>query len=249
LGRQFFSYPELKGDLFKSMTERPSGPSAAVWLIDLTHLDASRLEHCCKILGPAESARLARFIRPQRRMQYVLGRMLLRHAVSHFTGLPATGITVFEREGNSPLVKLPSPYVAPSFSISHSAGWIACAASCDAPLGLDIEVVERGRDVSSIAEVAFSPHEQQYVLEAEGDERLARFYRVWTTKEALFKLEYSQAGRAALPDVASDCGMIAEGESWWSTVLVHPQLCITLCATLPLNDVQLHTVSPRQFSC
>jgi 4'-phosphopantetheinyl transferase len=226
----------------------PGRPTAVVWLIDASQVDALGLEHCCKALGPGESARLARFIRPERRTQYVLGRMLLRQAVSHFTGLLATDIAVIEHEGNSPMLKLPAPCISPSFSISHSAQWIACAASRDAPLGLDIEATNRERDVPGATEAAFSVHERQYVMEAEGKERLARFYRVWTTKEALFKLEHSQGRNTALSEVANRSGMLGAGDAWWSTVLAHPHLCITLCAAVALCDVQLRIVAPGELA-
>ncbi|MDB5821448.1 MAG: 4-phosphopantetheinyl transferase superfamily protein [Herminiimonas sp.] len=174
--------------------------------------------------------------------------MLLRQAVSHFTGLSATSIGVIEREGNSPQLRLPSSCVTPQFSISHSAQWVACAASAEVPLGLDIESVKRERDVANAAEAAFSMHERQYVMEADGEERLARFYRVWTVKEALFKLESSQGTKASVLDVAGPRGMHMQGATWWSTVLPHAGLCITLCAAVPLQDVQLHIVLPGRLS-
>jgi 4'-phosphopantetheinyl transferase len=236
--------------LLTSPTKKLCAATAVVWLIDADRVEASRIERCCKALGPAENARLGRFIRQERRTQYVLGRTLLRRAVGHFTGLPPTDIAVIEREADSPLLKLPASSVSPWFSISHSGPWIACAASRDTPLGLDIEAIKRKRerDVPGMAEAAYSVPERQYVMEADGDERLARFYRVWTTKEALFKLQSAQERKASLPDVASLCGLLSEGETWWSTVLAHPHLCITLCAALPLENVRVHSVSPDRLN-
>lgn len=192
--------------------------------------------------------RLGRFIRPERRAQYVLGRMLLRQAVRHFTGLPASDISVVERAGNSPLLKLPDGCLCPSFSISHSGQWVACAASRDTPLGLDIEAIGRQRDVARLAEAAFSRDERQYVMQADGDEQLARFYRVWTTREALIKLDSALGRKGSLADVASLCGLHASGEAWWATELAHPHLCITLCAARPVQDVQLRVIALDQ-SC
>lgn len=232
--------------MLKSPSDGEAGPTAIVWLADGHQVDASSFHHWCNELGPAEATRLGRFIRPERRAQYVLGRMLLRRAVSHFTGLPAKDISVVERAGNSPLLKLPDGCLSPSFSISHSGQWVACAASRDTPLGLDIEATGRQRDFVRLAEAAFSGDERQYVMEADGDEQLARFYRVWTTREALIKLESAQGRNVSLADVASPRGLHAGAEAGWATALAHPHLCITLCAARALQDVQLRDIALDQ---
>jgi phosphopantetheinyl transferase len=68
-------------------------------------------------------------------------------------------------------------------SISHSGGWIGCAATQVGRIGLDIEVARPGRPWREIAEAAFGPAEIQRI----GDEGEIGFYRAWTLREAIAK--------------------------------------------------------------
>ncbi|WP_394173833.1 4'-phosphopantetheinyl transferase family protein [Thalassotalea litorea] len=73
-------------------------------------------------------------------------------------------------------------------SISHSKSWLAIAVSenpVDIPLGIDIEVPKRGRNVLSIAKHSFADEEYQ-ALQKESDPSKT-FYLLWTLKEALCK--------------------------------------------------------------
>lgn len=71
----------------------------------------------------------------------------------------------------------------PFVSLSHSRGWIACAASAIGPLGIDIEVPRPGRNVAGIAAAAFGPLEAERATT--GGE--SGFYRIWTLREAIGK--------------------------------------------------------------
>jgi hypothetical protein len=95
-----------------------------------------------------------------------------------------------------------------------------------------------------MAEAAFSGDERQYVLEADNEEQSARFYRFWTTREALIKLESALGSKLA--DGAGPRGLHAVAEPWWTTTLAHPHICITLCADRPLQDVQLRAIALDQ---
>ena len=71
------------------------------------------------------------------------------------------------------------------FSLSHTSG-IACAATCDTPVGVDIEWIDPSRKTDAIARRFFSPDE----IEAIGNssDRALAFFSLWTKKEAYAKL-------------------------------------------------------------
>lgn len=70
-----------------------------------------------------------------------------------------------------------------SFSISHSGNWIGLAVSHGIEkIGLDIEE-NKPLEVKDYM-LPFTPAEQQYILE---DNNIARFYELWTRKEAVLK--------------------------------------------------------------
>lgn len=71
---------------------------------------------------------------------------------------------------------------APSISLSHSGGWIACAASVTGAVGIDIERRKPGRDISGIASYAFGRQEQAAAVSGED-----RFYAIWVLREAIAK--------------------------------------------------------------
>lgn len=82
------------------------------------------------------------------------------------------------------------PYLAgtglpavPFISVSHSRGWVACAATEIGPLGVDIELPRPGRNTDQIAAAAFGPLEIQRIQRT--GER--GFYRIWTVREAIAK--------------------------------------------------------------
>jgi hypothetical protein len=100
---------------------------------------------------------------------------------------------------------------APSVSLSHSGGWVACAISAAGPLGIDIEVHRPDRNFCEIAAAAFGPGEQAQVA----SEGAASFYRIWTLKEAMAK-----ASGSGIAEVTDRTDRVAEEPrkcSWRTT--------------------------------
>lgn len=188
---------------------------AAIWLLDARSVDEALLATSISWLSPGELARHARFMRPQRQRQFVLGRALLRTVLGQALGVPPAAIVLEERAGQAPL----SPAGAPSFSLSHSGHWIACAVSRQTALGLDIEMMDKGRDVLALARQAFGDAVADSLAAMPRDAQLASFYRRWSEFEARYKL----GGEAA---EAASC-----------VTLAHPELSIVLCSAAPLADL------------
>ena len=157
-----------------------------VWLLDTTgaSLDRATVPEC---LSASERARLDRFQRPLRRVQFLAGRLLARHAISHRLGMPWHDVVLLDRPGAAPLLQSPStPSIA--FSLSHSGSWVACAVGEGAAVGLDIEVLDCGRDVLALAEQAFDATLRARLADLEPGERAQAFYAEWTALEARIKL-------------------------------------------------------------
>ncbi len=136
-----------------------------------------------------------------------------------------------EQVGKAPRLVLPPPpprTPAPSvgFSISHSGRWVACAVSTQTALGLDIEMRDPSRDLDALAAQAFGGDEmpQWERLRAQPEpQRVDGFYRLWSEKEARFKL-----GRADLAHCVA---------------VLHAELSIVLCSALPLAAPALELVA------
>lgn len=129
-----------------------------IWLLDSGALAGAELDEHAAWLGQDERERCARFVRPERRRQFIAGRVLLRHALGRLLDVAPRDIALRERAGNAPALATPAP-PGLGFSISHSGPWVACAASS----------VSRLRAL-------------------EGTDRVRAFYRMWCLHEAHIKL-------------------------------------------------------------
>lgn len=73
------------------------------------------------------------------------------------------------------------------FNISHSQGLCGCLVSTLGPVGLDIELPARRRNVIELAKTYFSEVEADYLSELPEASMQAEFYRLWTLKESYIK--------------------------------------------------------------
>jgi 4'-phosphopantetheinyl transferase len=222
-----------KGEGKPAITE----PPATLWLFDADGVAESHLDFFAPQLGESENHRLRSFLRPQRRLQFLLGRMLLRFAVSNLTGLPADTIGMVERRGNAPWLILPGMQQwKPSFSISHSRNWVACLVSCGATLGVDIEVNDPARDIESMSEMLFSPSEHVRLSMLPDAERVAWFYHRWCEREALHKLLCNLGRESDSPALLSSLdARELENFGWQRYALPFPGLSIVAYSDRPLS--------------
>ncbi len=77
------------------------------------------------------------------------------------------------------------------FNLSHSAEGLALAliggnVGC-ARIGCDIEKLRLRKNLSEIARDFFFKEEVKWIFAGDGDEKVERFYRIWTAKEAWLK--------------------------------------------------------------
>ena len=74
-----------------------------------------------------------------------------------------------------------------SFNVSHSGDHGLIALAQGGRLGVDLEEVVPKRHLDGLIEVTMGLEEQAELAAAQGPEKLRRFYRYWTFKEALIK--------------------------------------------------------------
>ena len=86
-----------------------------------------------------------------------------------------------------------------SFSVSHGGRHGLIAYAAHGRLGVDIEDRTPDRRIDVLLEAALGDAERAEVTSARGADRLHRFYRLWTMKEALLKAD----GRGIQLDASS----------------------------------------------
>jgi 4'-phosphopantetheinyl transferase len=73
-------------------------------------------------------------------------------------------------------------------SVAHGGAWVAVAVTDVAPIGVDVEPVDRTLDVDGVAENVLAPAERDVFAEIAGDDARRRAFLVWwTRKEAVLK--------------------------------------------------------------
>ncbi|HVJ32896.1 MAG TPA: 4'-phosphopantetheinyl transferase superfamily protein [Terriglobia bacterium] len=116
---------------------------------------------------------------PRRRAVQALLQALLEESM----GLKGCYRLAYEDSGR-PRLHGPAGILLPSVSMTHSGGWVGCAATCDGDLGVDLEVAKAGgRDFGALAEAAFGENETASVRHGGA----STFYRIWTLREARAK--------------------------------------------------------------
>ncbi len=214
--------------------------SADLWLLDGSLVREDDLGFFAQQLGASEARRYCAFSRAERKRQFLLGRMLLRFVVSSLLSLPPDVLGVVERVRNAPQLVLPDAKSAPaSFSLAHSAEWVACAISANAILGIDIECNDSRRNILAVSQMAFHAKEHFWLLRQSEAARLSAFYQLWCAREALYKL-MSALGRdsGALSLVSAEGVLTSQGDGWCCYRLAHLNLTIALCGDRPLSALR-----------
>jgi 4'-phosphopantetheinyl transferase len=178
-----------------------------VWLLDGRTVDEPAYLRLHELLSASERERLERFVRPLRQRQFVLGRALLRRQLGKMLGIAPGDIELAAPPSQAPqLIRPVLPFA--SLSVSHSGPWVACAASVDMKLGLDIEVIDPQRDIMALAAQSFNPGQVGRLSALQGSDRIQEFYAIWCEQEARIK---------------------SGSEDGYIDHLGHPTLAIALC--------------------
>lgn len=134
-----------------------------------------------------ELARYQRFHFEQDRREFALAHALLRTTLSAFDAI-APHDWRFENDVNGKPAVAPGVTSVPfSFNLSHSHGLVACAIAVHADVGVDVESVTRTTDWRSIVPRYFSAAEVAQIERLPAGEQAARFFELWTLKEAFAK--------------------------------------------------------------
>lgn len=186
----------------------------ALWLDHVDAAAAAARAGGLAWLTEAERARLAGLAAPRRRAQFVAGRWVARALLSAVHGGdPATEWPLSAGDDGPPRALRPEVRERVCVAISHSGNLVACAVASE-PVGIDIEVAGRNRDVPTLAQAVGTPGERaRLAIEPGPGQR--QFLVMWTLKEAWFKRRHEGVtpGRLAGVETRPADGP-AEGRVW-----------------------------------
>jgi len=172
----------------------PGDPGGHRWLA----LGEEALPREEEWLAPGEAAILAGLRYTKRRTEFLLRRLVTKHAVASVTGRPTdpaalAGIEVRNAPSGAPYVCVGGAPIGLGVSISDRAGWAVCVTSCatgpTGPLavGCDLELVEP-RSRGFVCDFLTAAEQRLVGSCAAGDERDAVANLIWSAKESALKV-------------------------------------------------------------
>jgi 4'-phosphopantetheinyl transferase len=147
-------------------------------------MDTALARPYAALLSADEQTRWQRFARAADRQRFLLSRALLRTVLGDYLSLEPRELRFVSDEWGKPhLSAEPSLH----FNLSHTQGMVALAVSRRAPVGVDVENMERVVDAEALTARYFAPEELFALQTLPPNARRAHFLRLWTLKEAYVK--------------------------------------------------------------
>jgi 4'-phosphopantetheinyl transferase len=213
---------------FQTQPDWPAGPVCPQLEPGEIHLWRAPLDRPAHLAGAEamlsreEILRTRRFVRLIDRERYIVAHGALRMVLGLY--LSADPQTLEFRTGPMGKPALVQTFTDLRFNLSHSADLALIAVTRGREVGVDVERVVDDIEIDPIMEHYFEPKEAWDLRTAPPEERLARFFDLWTRKEACLKAEGSGLGGMARSDrfgVRNLCpgpgyaGAVAsEGDQW-----------------------------------
>ncbi|MGB9223890.1 4'-phosphopantetheinyl transferase family protein [Mycobacterium sp.] len=173
-----------------TMQPHPADPGGHRWLA----LGEEALPAEEQWLAPGEAAVLAGLRYTKRRTEFLLRRLVTKHAVASVTGMPNDPATlacieVCNAPSGAPYVCVRGAPIEMGVSISDRAGWAVCVTSpVQLPaVGCDLELVEP-RSPGFVCDFLTTTEQRLVSSCAVGDERDAVVNLIWSAKESALKL-------------------------------------------------------------
>jgi 4'-phosphopantetheinyl transferase len=180
------------------MQQRWADPGGHRWLA----LGEDALPAGEQWLAPGEAASLAGLRYTKRRTEYLLRRLVTKHAVASVTGRPTdpaalAGIEVRNAPSGAPYVCVDGAPLGLGVSITDRAGWAVCVTCPTAPpagdpseppaVGCDLELVEP-RTPGFVRDFLTAAEQRLVASRPAGDERDAAANLIWSAKESALKV-------------------------------------------------------------
>lgn len=135
------------------------------------------------LLTIAERARMQRFVHDADARRFLVGRGHLRRVLGAQLGVAPAAVELVQGPHGKLAV---TPDLA--FNVSHSGAVVLIAVGRGADLGVDVEqIVAPGHATAARLDIVFSPREIAAHGALPAALRLASFFHVWTSKEAILK--------------------------------------------------------------
>jgi len=140
------------------------------------------------LLAPEEMVRADRLLDLHKKKQFIVTRTQLRKILGKYQKIEANQIKFqYNPHGKPALDESLHPTV--EFNLSHSGHWGVLAVIAKFAIGIDLEKVDTEMLFSQLADRYFNADEKLQLAQYPPERQRRGFYRLWTQKEALLKLD------------------------------------------------------------
>ena len=157
---------------------------AHLWL---KPLDESGHSPPLDALSADERRRLETIRHPRALHHFVAGRALVRQVLSQYAPVEPREWLFEKTASGRPEIAAPDTDSRLRFNLSHTDGLVACLVTESIDCGVDVENLDRRVDILGIASHSFTEAERAALERLPDPERTARFFDLWTLKEAYLK--------------------------------------------------------------
>ena len=154
-----------------------------VFICDISKVSSEQLNHFASFLSETEKNRLQNMISVKRQREFICGHYLLRKILGEKANKPLNEIEINTLNSGA-LVLADSSLGYISLSHSHEQVAIAIASN---PVGLDMEWMQAKDNYNPILEQIDAVKDAGQLL-AQGYSMQEAFFRLWTRREAYYKL-------------------------------------------------------------
>ncbi len=157
-------------------------------LVNEGAVDEELLAQYPSLLSSEERVRRARFRFAKDSRRFLITRAAVRSALSLYVPEVSPAAWQFSRNAHGrPGIAAPVPGNPLTFNISHTGSLIVIAIAVSGELGVDVESVGRQTKTVEVADRYFSREEVGALMALPESEQRARFFDLWTLKEAWIK--------------------------------------------------------------
>jgi 4'-phosphopantetheinyl transferase len=161
------------------------GARVDLWLAVPQTLPAPQLELAARLLTGEEQTRHRAFVFERHQREYLVTRGLVRTVLSRYRALAPAEWNFRRNEYGRPEIDPPCEL---RFNLSNHPTLIACAVrQGEREIGCDVEPLQRGNEVLSIAHTVFAPRELAELRALPASQQGDRALALWTLKEAYIK--------------------------------------------------------------
>lgn len=153
-----------------------------IYAVKVLDISESVLDKLCLLIDEDKKDRIHRFVNKQDKIRALIADILVRFIIMKKLQIKNNNIAFRRNDYGKPFLK---GYENFNFNISHSEDFVVCAID-EKPIGIDIEKINQ-IEYEEICKGFFSMSENDYI-EKTLDNRLSRFYEIWTLKESYIKL-------------------------------------------------------------